>query len=157
MTIACNERRKLRDVVVAYMDGTISTFAFDDRNCDFMDSRDAGVRRLSKLLYQIHDDTVDHPISVSETTWKALLRIVAFLDTDMPLSDEEDNPFWPFQSEADWNEHRNTVEDANIPPYDPSVHSLPVHGPFDRIPTLVGFGIVAVVIGLLCVVLIAAI
>ncbi|MCA9213825.1 MAG: hypothetical protein KDB27_12210 [Planctomycetales bacterium] len=80
--IACDDRRKLRDAIVAYMNCTISTYAFDDLNSECMDSRDESVRQISRQLYQIHDDAVDHPISVTQPTWNALIRVVAFLDTD---------------------------------------------------------------------------
>jgi hypothetical protein len=140
--IACDDRRKLRDAVIAYMNGTISTYAFDDLNCECTDSEDESVRQVSKLLYQIHDDTVDHPISVTLTTWDALLRIVAFLDTDLTADDNKDNDNWPFKDETDWNTHRSRIGEINIPSYNNEIHALPVHGTFKRIPTIVGFGII---------------
>ena len=153
--IACHDRRKLRDAVIAYMNGTISTYAFDDLNCECMDSADPSVRQVSKLLYQIHDDTVDHPISVTQTTWDALIRIVVFLDTELAVDDEMVNDFWPFTGETEWNTHRHRIEDSGIPSYDPNVHALPVHGPFNRIPALLGLGAVVLIIGLLGVALLA--
>lgn len=153
--IACDDRRKLRDAVIAYMNGTISTYAFDDLNCECMDSRDEIVRCISKQLYLIHGDTVDHPISVTQPTWNALIRIVAFLETDLPCAQDFDRDSWPFKDEFEWNEHRTKLDEINIPPYDAEIHALPVHGPLNRIPALVGLGISAVVIGLLIVGLIA--
>ncbi len=147
--IACDDRRKLRDAVIGYMNGTISTYVFDDLNCECMNSHDESVRQISKLLYQIHDDTVDHPISVTQITWDALLRIVAFLDTDFAAALEMDNDYWPFQDETGWNTHRTKLEGIDIPPFDPEIHALSVHGPLNRIPTLVGLGLIAVATGLL--------
>jgi len=140
--IACDDRRKLRDAVIAYMNGTISTYAFDDLNCECMDSRDKSIRQVSKLLYQIHDDTVDHPISVTRQTWDALIRIVAFLDTDLYAGQNMDDDVWPFNDDTQWNAHRSKVGAINIPSYDSTIHALQVHGPLNRIPTLVGLGII---------------
>jgi hypothetical protein len=120
-----------------------------------MDSYDESVRQISKLLYQIHDDTVDHPISVTQTTWDALLRIIAFLETDLAAAPDLDNGTWPFKDDTDWNIHRAGIAKINIPSYSPEIHRLPVHGPLNRIPTLVGLGIIAIVIGLIFVGLIA--
>ena len=147
--IACDDRRKLRDAVIAYMNGTILTYAFDDLNCDCMDAPDPSVRQVSKLLYQIHDDTVDHPISVTKTTWHALIRIVTFLDTDLAADENMDNNYWPFKDESEWNSHRTEISEINVPSYDPEIHALPVHGPLNRIPTLLGFGIIVLATGLL--------
>lgn len=147
--IACDDRRKLRDAVIAYMNGSIKTYAFDDLNCECMDSNDPGVRQISKLLYQIHDDTVDHPISVNQTTWDTLQRIVAFLDTDLAIVEKADQGSWPFKDENEWTMHQDNMDEANIPPYDPEIHALPVHGPLNRIPTLVGLGIIILATGLL--------
>ena len=149
------DRRKLRDAVIAYMNGTISTYAFDDLNCECIDSPDPSVRQVSKLLYQIHDDTVDHPIYVTQTTWDALIRIVVFLDTELAVDEKMDNGSWPFTGETEWNTHRHRIEDRSIPSYDPNVHALPVHGPFNRIPALLGLGVVVLIIGLLGVALLA--
>lgn len=114
-TVDCDERLKLRDAIIAYMNGTIRTYAFDDLNCDCMDSYDESVRQISKLLYQIHDDTVDHPISVTQTTWDALLRIIAFLETDLAAAPDLDNGTWPFKDDTDWNIHRAGIAKINIP------------------------------------------
>lgn len=141
--IAYDDRRKLRDAVIAYMNGTIRTYRFDDLNCECLDSRDESVRQISKLLYQIHDDTVDHPISVSENTWKTLTRIVAFLDTDLAADEKMENNFWPFKDEDIRNSHPTNISRTIIPSYNPEIHALPVHGPLNRIPAIVGLGTIA--------------
>ncbi len=153
--IASQDRQKLRDAVIAYMNGTISTYEFDDLNSECMDSHDESVRKVAKELYCIHDDTVDHPISVTQMTWDALIRIVAFLDTDLVSDEKLVNSYWPFKDGTQWNTHRNSIEDVDIPSYDPDVHSLPVHGAFNRIPTLVSIGLILLFIGLLFAMLIA--
>lgn len=155
-TVACDDRRKLRDAIIAYMNGTIRTYAFDDLNCECKDSHDESVRQISKLLYQIHDDTVDHPVSVNQTTWDTLLRIVAFLETDLTAAADMDKDNWPFKDDTDWNKYRATIAENNVPFYNPELHSLPVHGPLNRIPTLVGIGIIAFISALIFVGLIAA-
>lgn len=147
--IAYDDRQKLRDAVIAYMNGAISTYAFDDQNCECMDSQDESVRQVSKLLYQIHDDTVDHPISVSKTTWDTLIRIVAFLDTDLTADENMDNNCWPFKVETELDTSHASIGEINIPSYNPEIHALPVHGPLNRIPTLVGLGIIALATALL--------
>lgn len=147
--LTCDDRRKLRDAVIAYMNGSILTYAFDDLNCECMDAPDPSVRNVSKLLYQIHDDTVDHPISVTKITWDTLIRIVAFLDTDLAVNENMDNAYWPFNDEAEWHAHRKNIDGTNIPSYNPEIHALPVHGLINRIPTLLGLGIIALATGLL--------
>lgn len=147
--LTCDDRRKLRDAVIAYMNGTISTYAFDDLNCECMDAPDPSVRHISKLLYQIHDDTVAHPISVTKTTWDTLIRIAAFLDTDLAVNEIMDNDYWPFKHETEWNAHRRNIAGISIPTYNPEIHALPIHGPLNRIPTLLGVGIIALAVGLL--------
>ena len=154
-TVASDDRRKLRDAIIAYMNGTMRTYAFDDLNSECMDSHDDSVRRISKLLYQIHDDTVDHPVSVTQMTWDTLLRIVAFLGTDLTAAADMDNDNWPFKDDTDWNKHRAAIAEINVPLYTPEIHRLPIHGPLNRIPTLVGLGIIAFVIALIFVGLIA--
>ena len=148
MSIACNDRQKLRNAIVAYMNGAIATFAFDDLNCECSDSADESVHQISKLLYQIHDDTVDHPICVTQSTWDTLRRVVAFLDTELTAAEEIDESHWPFPNSQQWHENQHRVPGMDIPTYDPAIHARPVHGPFDRIPTLLGVGIILVVIGL---------
>ncbi len=147
--VVCNDRRKLRDALIAYMNGTILTYAFDDLNFECLGARDPSVQQVSKLLYQIHDDTVDHPISVTKKTWDALIRIVVFLDTDLAADENTDNDYWPFKDESEWNSHRTEISEIAVPSYDPETHALPVHGLLNRIPTLLGFGIIVLATGLL--------
>ncbi len=95
----------------------------------------------------MHDDTVGDLISVTQEPCHALLRIVVFLGTDLNAPEISDNSSWPFKNIAAWNEHRSNVEEDGIPSYYPDIHALPVHGPFDRIPTLVGFVIIVLASG----------
>lgn len=83
------------------------------------------------------------------------MRIVAFRDMDLVVDEQMDNDSWPFKDETEWITHRTKIGEINVPSYDPDVHALPVHGRLNRIPTLVGLGIVLVVTGLLVLVLIA--
>lgn len=137
------ERRRLRNAVIAYMKGTIRTNAFDDMNSEFMGSPDESLRRISGLLYQIHDDMVDHPISVSESTWETMLRIIAFLDTHLEAAERVDHEYWPFKDETHRDNHCENIVMIDLPSYKPQVHDLPIHSPFNRIPAIVGFGLMA--------------
>ena len=113
------------------MNGTISTYAFDDLNCECTDSQDESVRQVSRLLYQIHDDTVDHPISVTLTTWDVLLRIVAFLDTDWIADKAKYNRQLAVQRRYRM-EHaigQGSMRTRKFTSYNTQIHALPVHGP----------------------------
>lgn len=146
---ALDDRRKRRDAIIAYMNGTIRIYAFDDLNSECVDSHDEGVRKISKLLYQIHDNTVDHPISVTQATGDTLLRIVAFLETDLTVAADMDNDQWPYKDDTDWNNNRAAIAEIDVPSYTPQIHRLPVHRPLNRIPTLACLGIIAFVIALI--------
>ena len=142
------DRLRLRDVLVAYMRGEISTFAFDDLNSAICDeSADESARAVCEQLYLIHDDFINHPISVRRKTWNALLRVAAFLATDLVIRDESKTESWPFQNEEEWLARQSLVEPHNLPAYDPAVHAQSVGSPLRRIPTLVGLGIIAVAAG----------
>jgi len=153
MPLASDDRRRLRDAVIAYMAGTLRTHAFDDVNSACVGSRDESVRAIAKWLYEIHDDVADHPISVTEPVWNALVRIVAFLGTEASASARHTQELWPFASESEWEAARISVEGCGIPPYDPAIHARPVHGFLDRIPTPLGIAIIVCATGLLMVAL----
>ena len=138
MTVNETTRESLRGSLVDYMRGDIRTFAFDDANSECMKSEDTGLNRISNWLYQIHDDTVDHPISVSRSTWESLRRIVAFLTTRESPAIDATLPFWPFSSRADWMDNENAVNAFELPEYDVHKHHFKIHGPLNRIPTVVG-------------------
>ncbi len=151
MPVASNDRRRLRDAIIAYMSGTLRTHAFDDLNSACMDSRDESVRAIAKWLYGIHDDIVDHQISVSQQVWNDLIRVVAFLGTETPASPCQTEECWPFSKEAEWQAAQKSVESCGIPPYDPAIHARPVHAFLDRIPTFLGIAIIVCATGLLMV------
>jgi hypothetical protein len=78
-------RADLRNALVSYMRGDIRTFEFDDRNSVYFEqglTEDRSVRDIGRVLWSMHDDFIDHPISVSSDGWLVLKRIVAFLGTD---------------------------------------------------------------------------
>ena len=139
------KRLALRDALGAYLRNEIRTFAFDDANSECMDTDDASLKCIANHLYIIHDDTVDHPISVSETTWQCLIRIAAFLRTNLLCQTGTDQPYWPFQTRELWLEHKSANDDLRIPDYDPQSHQPPIHGRLDRIPTIIG---VTILVGL---------
>ena len=153
-------RKILRDALLQYMTGEIDTFAFDDANCECMKSTDASVQKISRFLYNIHDDFVDHPISVtSEEGWGVLRRVLAFLDTDLAI-DTTNTPqhrTWPFHSHEEWHANEHRTNGIGLPQYDPMIHSRPIHHCWDRIPLSVGIALfAALVLGVLLAVNIAA-
>ena len=124
-TIDREKRERLRAALAAYLRGELRTFAFDDENCACGDTKDESLRLISRQLYLIHDDTVDHPISVSEPVWAQLQQIAAFLGTDLEAAAQQ-HPAWPFADEQQWQAHRQLALELALPAYDPAVHDLEV-------------------------------
>ncbi|MBA3483485.1 MAG: hypothetical protein H0T51_16880 [Pirellulales bacterium] len=142
-------RANLRDALVQYMTGKIQTFAFDDRNSKYISSRstiDLSVRAISCELYSIHDDFVDHPISVTPEGWETLRRVVAFLGTDLHLQADASGGAWPFIDENQWRDCESLAAECALPNFDPIVHSRPVNHWSRKIPTKVGLTIIAALI-----------
>ena len=135
------KRLKLRTALSAYMRGEIRTFAFDDANSECVNSSDHDLARVAKHLYQIHDDTVDHSISVPQLTWDRLNRVVAFLDTDTQCEQNENLPYWPFPNNQAWVDQQATNSHLDIPEYDRHLHQIRIHGPLSQIPTPIGVAI----------------
>jgi len=137
------------------MRGEIRSRAFDDRNslyCEQGRSPDRSLVEISYLLWTIHDDFIDHPISVSPEAWAALERSVAFLRTDLEAPAKTRRapvpPAWPFHDEPEWLAHEHLIRDSRIPEYDPAIHGRVFQPWWNRIPTTVGL---AVIFGLLAV------
>ena len=65
MAVDRQARTYLRNALVSYMAGAIRTFAFDDKNSGCRKNGDRSVQEISRFLYNIHDDLIDHPISVT--------------------------------------------------------------------------------------------
>ena len=137
-----------------YMTGDICSFAFDDINSACGDTTDRSVKRISKELYNIHDDFSDRPISVHPEDWELLLRVCAFLSTDLDMEAVSAKSAWPFLDEDEWRANQHLLDENQIPTYDPAIHRRQVHPWWDRIPSSVGFAIlvctvVAVLIALI--------
>jgi len=100
----------------------------------------------------MHDDFIDHPISVSPEGWQILKQVVTFLGTDLELPPVARRkrlpPFWPFCDESEWLANEQTGSDRRIPEYDPGMHGRWVQPWWNRIPTGVGL---AVILGVLAV------
>jgi hypothetical protein len=127
------------------MRGEIRTFAFDDRNSKYDSPKataDPSVREVSRTLYAIHDDLIDHPISASPECWAALCRIVAFLGTDLAIDAATDERTWPFRDERLWSAHESLVSECELPEYNPHVHGRPINHWSRRIPTRVGIAVI---------------
>jgi|SRR5579863_3089702 len=141
-------RAELRDALVSYMRGDIRTFEFDDRNSVYFEkglTEDRSVRGIGRVLWSMHDDFIDHPISVTPEGWQFLIKVVTFLRTDLELAPAARRkplpPCWPFRDEAEWLANEPTGNDARIPEYDPYVHSRQFQPWWNRIPTSLGIGI----------------
>jgi hypothetical protein len=82
-------RDALAELIIAYMKGEIDGAEFEDRKGESLqDNQDPSVRVLDYDLWLIHDDSADHPMSVPHETWDWLLRVIAFLRTDLGLVSE---------------------------------------------------------------------
>jgi len=132
-------RTDLRNALVRYMTGEIQTFAFDDQNSDCCRATDTSVQQISRFLWNIHDDTIDHPISVSPQGWAVLRRIVAFLDTDLEIETTQEQPAWPFHDDEEWHANEYLVNVIGLLEYDPAIHARQVHPWWNRIPSSIGF------------------
>lgn len=145
-------RAVLRDALISYMRGDIGTFEFDDRNSIYFEqglTEDRSVRDIGRVLWTMHDDFIDHPISVSPEGWQVLKRVVLFLGTDLELPPPARHKrlplFWPFCDEAEWLANEQPGSDRRIPEYDPAIHGRRVQPWWNRIPATVGCAILAVV------------
>src|SRR5262249_34981932 len=123
-------RTDLRDALVSYMRGDIRTFEFDDRNSAYFEqgrTEDRSVHDVARVLWTMHDDFIDHPVSVSAEGWRILARVATFLATDLELSPTAAQkhlpPFWPFGDESEWLASERSGSDPRIPKYDPELHA----------------------------------
>jgi hypothetical protein len=130
---------------------------FDERNFTSVSNAavdDPTLRRISYILWTIHDDFIDHPICVSAECWESLSRIVIFLGTDLelvPVPRRAPVPrFWPFATESDWRAYEHLLPAWDLPPYDPAAHSRRYQPWWNRIPSGVG---IALLVGLIIVAL----
>lgn len=144
-------RTDLRDALISYMSGEIRTFAFDDRNSVYFETKlteDRSVREIAHILYSIHDDFIDHPISVSPEGWLFLRRVVAFLGTELEIG-QTASPLpesWPFRDEAEWKANEHLGNERRIPEYDPDIHHRRFQPWWNRIPSAVGFAILGTIL-----------
>jgi hypothetical protein len=159
MTVDRELRADLRKAVLRYMRGEIHSYAFDDSNsacCRPKTTADRSLREISAFLYNIHDDFVDHPISVGPQTWAVLRRIVAFLGTDLDMDPGAPRQAWPFRDEDEWRAHELRVHEFELPEYDPLIHGRQVNRWWNRIPSSVGFVVLGGVLGAILILLLLA-
>jgi hypothetical protein len=147
MPIDSQSRAELQEALVKYMTGEINTFAFDDRNSS-ISTADPSVRQISSALYGIHDDFVDHPISIPLAGWGALRRILAFLETDLEIAEDAEEASWPFRDEREWRQHEPSTEKWPLPDFDALIHNRPVNHWTRKISTSEGIAIIATLIAL---------
>jgi len=148
MTVDRRARTALRNAIVAYMSGQIRTFAFEDQYSPCRASSDESVQEIVRQVWYIHDELIDHPISVLSEGWEGLRRTVAFLGTDLEIVSRE-GPSWPFQDGAEWHANEHLVDELGLPDYDPDIHGRPANPWWNRIPTSIG---VSILVGILVVV-----
>lgn len=132
-------RTRLREAVIDYMSGGITTFAFDDINTACGSQFDTSLQQISRVLFLLYDDFVDHPISVTFKNWMMLQRIVAFLSTNLEIKSPAANATWPFGSAVALGAAESPMGDAAIPTYDAAIHYCQVHPWWNRIPSHVGY------------------
>lgn len=137
MTVNRQARTTLRNAIVAYMSGTIRTFAFDDQYSSCSVSTDEAVREIVRQVWYSHDDFIDHPISIPSEGWESLRRTVAFLGKDLEIAPRGCD-LWPFHDEAEWQRNEHLVIELDLPDYDPDVHGRQYQPWWNRIPTSVG-------------------
>ena len=147
MTVDRQARTTLQRAIVDYMSGAIRTFAFEDQYWPCRTSPDEAVQRIAREVWYIHDELIDHPLSLPEQGWEALRRIVAFLGTDLEITAKQDE--WPFEDEAAWRAHQHLVNEFDLPEYDPAVHGRPANPWWNRIPSSIGFLVLAVLLAAL--------
>lgn len=144
MSVDRKARDEIRQALVSYMAGEIKSFEFDDHISRFRWAKatdDGGVRQICDALWRIYDDLIDHPISVTQEGWLALRRTIAFLNTDLDIQDKSEKDAWPFHDQEEWLRHEYLLNEVNLPPFDPAIHSRPANPWWNRIPTTVGIGI----------------
>ena len=152
-------RTDLRNALVSYMTGKIHTFAFDDQNSGFCSTKtttDNSVHQISRFLYNIHDDFINHPISVGPQGWAVLRRIIAFLGTDLDIETTQEQTVWPFHDEEEWHANESLVNEIGLPEYDPVIHGRQVNPWWNRIPSSVGFVVLGgLLVGILILIFLA--
>jgi|GEM_PF-2789417 len=160
MSIDLHARIHLQKALVEYMAGRIRTFAFDDQNTACGRSSDKSVQEISRFLYSLHDDNVDHPIAVAPDCWAVLRRVVAFLATELEIrttTKELSWPFksWPFQDDEEWHANENQLNEFDLPEYDISTQYRIAIPWWDRIPSSIGFIVLGfIVVGVIAMLLV---
>ena len=138
MPIDREARTVLRNALVSYMTGAICTVAFEDQYAACRKSRDTSVQVILRQVWYIHDELIDHPISVSSQGWEGLRRALAFLGTDLEITAQLDESSWPFKDDTEWRANEHLVNELGLPDYDLAVHGRPANPRWNRIPTRIG-------------------
>jgi hypothetical protein len=126
MSIDHQARRDLQKALVGYMAGRVRTFAFDDQNTACQRSSDK-------------NDFIDHPVSVAPIYWEVLLRIVAFLGTELAIRNTPKAACWPFKDNEEWHSNEERLNEFDLPDYDVTVHHRIVNSWWNRIPSSIVF------------------
>lgn len=146
MSIDFQSRMDLQKALVGYMAGRICTSAFDDQNTACQQSSDKSVQEISRFLYSLHDDLIDHPISVTPICWEALLRVVAFLGTGLEIRTPNKDASWPFPDSEEWHANENSLKNLDLPEYDISIHYRIANPWWNRIPSRIGLVVLGCII-----------
>ena len=75
--------------------------------------------------------------------WEALRRIVAFLGTGLEIRTTQQEPSWPFHDHEEWYLHEPLLDEIDLPVYDPVMHGRQVNPWWNRIPSGIGFAVIA--------------
>lgn len=137
MPVDRQARTNLRSAIVAYMRGAIRSFALEDQYSPCRTSPDEAVQDIAQQLWCIHDELVDHSISVQPEGWERLRRTVAFLGTDLEIA-PLDSPSWPFRNDGQWHMNEHLVDGLDLPDYDPDIHGRPGNPWWNRVSTSTG-------------------
>lgn len=121
----------LRTALTAFMRQEILSAEFNNVVSEYAwysKSDDGDVRVIAKVLYAPYNDTRNELMQVTEEVWNALLRTLAFLQTDLGYSHERVKDlrrkwdavrsFWPFASDDQWQCHKHLQPDP-FPKWDP--------------------------------------
>jgi hypothetical protein len=147
MAVDRQARKTLRNAIGGYMSGAIRTFAFEGQYAPCRNSPDEAVQAIVRHVWYIHDELIDHPISVTEQEWEILRRSFAFLLTDLDFTAKENGAVWPFEDESSWQANQHLVNGIELPEYDSAVHGRPANPWWNRIPTSIGILVLAMLLG----------
>lgn len=114
-----HERQALADIIARYMRGEIDNFEFDEQLFCFR-ATDPAVKKIASWMWYTYDDIRRHHFEPYRSRWQAYRRILAFLQTSLPLPSDPKRAIsercWPFQDVPSILAARPSIEHLNLPP-----------------------------------------